>query len=94
MSERQPKDIKGDERQDFDDKSSLDTVRDSRTLGKRALEVRCVSSDRKQLRRLPYGQLKATQSKDLPSNKHHKPLLLRQTKLLHLIEGERSCHRH
>ena len=39
MSERQPKDIKGDERQDFDDKSSLDTVRDSRTLGEYALEI-------------------------------------------------------
>ena len=39
MSERQPNYIKESERQDFDDKSNLDTARDSRTLGERALAI-------------------------------------------------------
>lgn len=37
MLERQPNDIKGSERQGFDDKSNLNTARDPRTLGERAL---------------------------------------------------------
>ena len=37
MSERQPNDIKEDERRDFDDESNLDTARDSRALGECAL---------------------------------------------------------
>lgn len=39
MSERQPKHIKGNERQDFGDESNLDTAHDSRTLGEYALAI-------------------------------------------------------
>ena len=39
MPERQPNDIKEGERQDFDDESNFDTVRNRRTLGERALAI-------------------------------------------------------
>ena len=39
MSERQPNDTRGSERQDFDDESNLDTAHDSRALGERALAI-------------------------------------------------------
>lgn len=39
MSERQPKHIKGNERQDFGDESNLGTAHDPRTLGERALAI-------------------------------------------------------
>ena len=39
MPERQPHDTRGNEHYNFGDKSSLDTVRDSRTLGEYALEI-------------------------------------------------------
>lgn len=39
MSERQPNYTKGNERQNFDDESNLNTARDPRTLGERALAI-------------------------------------------------------